>query len=229
MGGGIHMRILLADDKSLRTSNISHILENLEIIFDFVETFEDLEEMSKWPVFDLIIMTDNIPTLDLLKFIRKYRAEKGAALILTVLKIGTTLTIVDVLDNGADDCIRLPCNEDEVGARVRSLVRRDKPEKSRDIILGPLKWETVTNTFWLEEKLLDITRMEKLVLRVLMRNPEKILAKEYIAEQVYNFDNNADTKTLAFHIHGIRKKLSHCNNISIDTIKNQGYRLKAKV
>ena len=94
-----------------------------EFVFDTVETYEDLEEMSKWLVFDLIIITDNIPSFNIIKFIDKYRSEKGLALILTVLNKSSVYSVVDVLDFGSDDCIRLPCHEDEVSAKLRSLFK----------------------------------------------------------------------------------------------------------
>ena len=221
------MRVLLAEDAIKKASELSLLLSSMELVVDRVGNTQIIEEMFLSDAFDLIIFASRTQGTKGVDLVRKYRAKGGQSPVLVILDSGSTNECIETLNSGADDCINKPYNLLEVGARVRALLRRNTTEKSRNIVYGPLMWDTVSRTFWLDGELLDITPKEKAVLEVFAQNPGKILTKELIANKVYSFNDYADLKAISLYIHRLRQKIVH-DEIAIETLRSQGYRLAIK-
>ena len=218
------MRVLLAEDSKIVTTQAHLLLASMELVVDIAETVEDIEEMTKSDVFDLMIFTSSIRDVEISQLVERYRIAGGVKPVIALTQSYSIDSLVDILECGADDCLKIPFNKEEFKARVRAALRRYSTHKSRDVVIGPLKWNSFSNIFYLDDQLLDITPKEKSILEVFVNNPNIIITKELIADKVYSFNNYTDIKTVAFHIHGIRKKITH-KSIAIETVKNQGYRL----
>ncbi|MGV0034811.1 MAG: winged helix-turn-helix domain-containing protein, partial [Candidatus Azotimanducaceae bacterium WSBS_2022_MAG_OTU7] len=128
------------------------------------------------------------------------------------------------LDIGADDYLIKPFDLNEFEARIRALIRR-QPDSNRPIIaLGELTFDQSSREFELYGELMELSPRERSVLEILIRQG-RVVSKEYIADHVFNFDDEASVSSIEIYIHRLRKKLLG-SSLEIDTKRGLGYLLK---
>jgi DNA-binding response OmpR family regulator len=76
-----------------------------------------------------------------------------------------------------------------------------------EIILGPLKLETTSNTAYLNEKNIMLTPKEFLLLHYFVINKGRILSSDQIYEAVWGYVKKSEYPELRKHISTLRKKL----------------------
>ena len=121
--------ILVVDDESqitrvLRTSLSSHGYD-IRVANDG-ETA--LEIMKDWTP-DLVITDLAMPNMDGLELCRRLRTKTQVPIIVLSVR-GEERTKVKALDAGADDYVTKPFGMEELLARVRANLRRERPDES---------------------------------------------------------------------------------------------------
>jgi DNA-binding response OmpR family regulator len=117
-------KILCVDDTSDNLVLLETILEvegyNIELIQDSVIALKMVEDSPP----DLLVLDVMMPELDGYEFTRRIRQNSSLPYIpILLLTAFNDASVVEGLDAGADDFIRKPFDQDELFARVRSLLR----------------------------------------------------------------------------------------------------------
>jgi len=138
------LRILLVEDEPSLLKIIERRLKEEGYSVDSAKDGREAENFINSAEYDCIILDIMIPIIDGLTLLRKMRLKKISSPVLFLTAKDTIEDRVIGLDSGADDYLVKPFSFDELLARVRSLLRRQK--ESRDIILSidDLKVNTIT-------------------------------------------------------------------------------------
>jgi two-component system, OmpR family, response regulator MprA len=128
------------------------------------------------------------------------------------------------LDAGADDYLVKPFALEELGARLRALLRRtggpiEETLRYADIVLDP-----AGHTVHRGERLVELTRTEFLLLELLMNHPRQVLTRTQIFEHVWGYDFGPSSNSLEVYVGYLRRKLGDPR--VIQTVRGVGYVLR---
>ncbi|MBU2098607.1 MAG: response regulator transcription factor [Gammaproteobacteria bacterium] len=178
--------------------------------------------------YDAAIIDLGLPLLDGISLIRQLReaGRKYPVLILTAR--GDWQDKVAGLDAGADDYVVKPFRIEEIQARLNALLRRAAGFASPQITAGPIALDTSSKRVTVNGEAVELTAYEYKTLEYLMLHPDQVVSKAELTDHLYAQDYDRDSNVLEVFIRRLRQKLDpHETLHPIDTVRGQGYRLRA--
>ncbi|ROQ67018.1 two-component system response regulator MprA [Streptomyces sp. 840.1] len=185
-----------------------------------------LSEVASWQP-DAIVLDVMMPVLDGLAVCRRLRAVGDRTPVLVLTALDQVSDRVDGLDAGADDYLVKPFALDELGARVRALLRRAAPlPPDEELSFADLSLNAATRTGLRAGRPLEFSRTEFALLELLVRHPGQVLPRETILELVWGQDFGPDSNSLAVYVGYLRRKLEAGGEPRlVHTVHGIGYRL----
>lgn len=181
---------------------------------------------------DLILLDLMLPEIDGLDVCRELRRSSQVPIIMITARGEETDRVVG-LELGADDYICKPFSVRELMARVKAVLRRGKVSVSDtgDAQLrgpGGLALDPISRGTSLNGTPLELTRLEFDLLQRLLENPGRVLTRERLLEQVWNYDFAGDTRAVDSAIKRLRAKLRKAMGDAdiIEAVRGIGYRVK---
>ena len=174
------------------------------------------------------IILDLAPELDGLLLYRRLRADPGAPRIPILILSGEGVHIDKIpnLDLDADDFMMKPYNDQELCARLRTLLRRTAlASQTRMIRAGEIEIDLDRYVVTVSGEEVRFTTKEFELLRTLMEANGRALRRQFLLEHVWGYGRSADveSRTIDVHIRRLRQKLGP-EGASILTVRNVGYR-----
>jgi two-component system, OmpR family, alkaline phosphatase synthesis response regulator PhoP len=177
---------------------------------------------------DLIILDIMLPDIDGFDVCRQIRTKSQVPILMLSARREDVDKIIG-LELGADDYLAKPFNPHELVARVKAILRRAQaevvPPQVIDIFgihIDILKREVVINN-----KILKLRTKEFDLLTVFAQNPEVVLSRERLLNQVWGYDYYGETRTVDVHVNHLRDKLEG-STADIETFRGTGYKLVAR-
>ena len=158
---------------------------------------------------ELVLLDVGLPDGSGYDVCRELRRRSEVPIIMLSARGEETDRIVG-LEVGADDYLVKPFSARELVARVRAVLRRTQREPDIDdepLEVGGLRLDQARHEVTLDGDLLDLTRKEFEVLRLLMRNAGAVVSRDQLIDEVWDVNWFGPTKTLDVHVSGLRKKL----------------------
>jgi heavy metal response regulator len=223
------MRILVVEDEKKVASFIQRGLEGEGFQIDIAGDGEEGVALACKNPYDLILMDVMLPKMDGLTAIRELRTAKIATPVLCLTAKDAVEDIVAGLDSGSDDYLTKPFAFAELLARVRALVRRGTQDRGADITYADLRLDPVAHKVWRADKEIELTAKEYALLEYFIRNPEKTLTRNMIAEHVWDYTFDSFTNIIDVYVNYLRKKIDRDFTVKlVHTVRGVGYMLKAE-
>ncbi|HEY8931641.1 MAG TPA: response regulator transcription factor [Mucilaginibacter sp.] len=181
--------------------------------------------------FDLLILDVMLPDINGIELCRQIRTSDTKTPILMLSALDQINNKVSGLKAGADDYLVKPFHFIELLARIEALLRRQKAADDADHILvfDDLKLDTWSNVAERAGTQIALTAKEYTLLELFMRHPNKVLSREYIAEQVWKIDFDTGTNFIDVYVNYLRKKIEKdFKGKLIHTVIGMGYILKGE-
>ena len=143
----------------------------------------------------------------------------GLDLLLGLRQSGSTVPVIIItgresledrirgLDLGADDYLLKPFNVKEMLARLRAVLRRRGGQAGQVLSNGIISLDPETREVRRGEASYVLTAKEFALLRELLIRPGAILTRFELEERLYSANEQVESNSVDFLIHGIRKKL----------------------
>lgn len=221
------MRILVVEDEQKVAGFIQRGLEEegykVELAFDG----ETGIEMGLTGTFDLILMDIMLPKKDGIAAIRELREKNINTPVLCLTARDSVDDKVAGLDIGADDYLAKPFAFAELVARCRALIRRGTSDRGAEIHFADLRLDPVTHKVWRAGKEIELTSKEYALMEYFMRNPNKVLTRTMIAENVWDYSFDSFTNIIDVYVNYLRNKVDReYDKKLIHTVRGSGYVLK---
>ncbi len=174
---------------------------------------------------DLYIVDVMLPDMNGLQLSKELRAKQPKALILMLTALSTTQDKVQGLDAGADDYLTKPFELTELSARVRALLRRHT-EAQTVLSNGDLSMDLIKRTVVREGRSIELTSKEFALLELFMRQIDKVLDRNTIAQQVWGSEFDPESNVIDVYVNHLRKKMDqgHARKL-LKTVVGHGYTL----
>ena len=218
------MRILIIEDDRELSNVMKSIFSKEMILADQCFSGEEAFSYLAWTKYDALLVDIVLPGISGLEVVRKLRKEKNGIPIIIISAKDTVKDRVEGLNIGADDYLIKPFEIEELLARIKANVRREYGGTSNNIQAGDLCLDIDTYSCWVNQKRIDLTRKEFLLLEYLMKNRHIVVSRDKILNNVWGFDYEGNPKIIDVYIRSIRKKIVHGrNNSYIKAIRGVGY------
>ncbi len=149
-------------------------------------------------------------------------AERGAA------QTAPVQMRVHALECGADYCLNMPVDEEELLAALKALCRRRGSLLPERLSAGDLYLDQSTFTLSGPAGTIQLGRREFDVMRLLMINRELIVSKETLLSRIWSGRPEAVDNNVEVYISFLRKKMESLQvHASIVTMRRLGYKLTA--
>jgi len=179
--------------------------------------------------YDLLIFDVMVPGIGGLDMVRLIRQTDQVTPILMLTALGATNDKVTGLKAGADDYLVKPFHFEELLARVEALLRRQNAIAASNQYLhfADLTLDTFTKTAVRNGKTIPLTAKEYALLEMFMKNPNKMLSRQHIAETVWGIDFETGTNVIDVYVNYLRNKVDKGFGVKlIQTAVGMGYILK---
>lgn len=179
---------------------------------------------------DAILLDVMMPGLSGLEVMRRLRERSNVPILLVTAKDKDT-DKVRGLELGADDYIVKPFNPDELGARVRAVLRRMlSQDVERVIQAGEVEIDLNRRLVKKGGEPVALTRTEWLLLQHLASNAGKVMLNTELLTKVWGPEYRDDLQYLRVWVSRLRAKLEAepSNPAIIKTLQGIGYLFEAE-
>ena len=140
---------------------------------------------------------------------------------------GDSATKVEMLLGGAYDYITKPFDTDELLARITVALRKHREDSSGVISCKGLTLDTQTHTVTSGNEPIKLTRTEFAILKLLMQNYDKAVAKLTILDRISEDTPDCTESSLKQHISNLRRKLKGVDGEDrIEAVWGIGFKLR---
>jgi two-component system, OmpR family, response regulator QseB len=201
------VRILLVEDDDLLAAGIRDTLERALYAVEWVPDGAQALAALKSNTFDLVVLDLGLPKVDGVEVLRQVRGEGGAVPVIVLSARDTASDRVLGLDAGADDYLVKPFDVDELLARVRAQLRRQRGAAVNVIEHGQLRLDPAALTVTYEGQPVALQRREFMLLQKLLQSAGQVLSRAQLEDSLYGWDSGVESNSVDVHIHKLRRKL----------------------
>jgi DNA-binding response OmpR family regulator len=219
------MRVLIVEDNDKMADALRRGLTEHNYAVDIVALGFEGEEQAAANDYDVIILDLMLPDRDGVDVCRSLRRRKVTTPILMLTALSDLDDRVRGLDAGADDYLAKPFEFEELVARIRSLFRRGRPSESVVLRYEDLQLNLSKRSVERAGKPIKLTSKESALLEFLMRHPDVAIARQTIAEKVWDAQYQPTSNVIDVYISTLRRKIDReFERPLIHTIVGAGYR-----
>ena len=135
---------------------------------------------------------------------------------------------VEGLRLGSDDYVTKPFSIEELVERVKAILRRTggPDASSRILTYDDLTMDEDTREVRRADRIIDLTPTEFRLLQFLLVNARRVLSREQILTNVWDYDFGGNASVLETYISYLRQKVDADDPPLIQTVRGIGYSLR---
>lgn len=223
------MRLLVVEDEKnlnkLITKKLTSEGYTVDSCFDGLEAMDYLSMAS----YDGVISDVMMPRLDGFQMLQKMRQQGNGTPVLFLTARDSIEDRVEGLDMGASDYLVKPFAFQELLARIRVLTRvKAQDTTGSTYSIADLTLNTATRLVTRGGRGISLSAKEFALLEYLMRNKDRVLSRDQIENNLWNFDYEGGTNAVDVYIRYLRKKIDEdFDRKLIHTVRGVGYVLRA--
>ncbi|MBB1300769.1 response regulator transcription factor [Pseudoalteromonas sp. SG41-1] len=225
------MNILLADDELPLLNFLSRGLRSEGYECTSINELHEVLPFIKKNSPQIVILDRLFGSQDSLSILEAVKALPNPPMVLMLTALDEVPERVKGLEMGADDYLCKPFDFDELLARVLALKRRMTAPQQQDqttLNIGSLALLIQQRIALLNGEELALTKIEFELLLYFVENQDKVLSRERILSRVWQTYSEPNTNIIDVYVSRLRKKIETEPNLTIQTLRGNGYRMNLK-
>jgi two-component system, OmpR family, response regulator QseB len=215
------VRLLLVEDDRMLGESVQIGLQQDGHAVDWVRDAEAGLAAALDHGYDALLLDLGLPRTDGLALLRALRQRGRATPVLILTARDGVADRIAGLDAGADDYLLKPFDLDELGARLRAVVRRSQGGRAEPaLVAGPVRLEPGTRRCLLDGRPVALTAREFMLLHCLMQHPGRVVSRHALEGALFDWGNEVESNVVEVYISQLRRKLGRS---LITTRRGQGY------
>lgn len=216
-------KILVIEDEAALQNFLSR-----ELMFEGYEVIQATTGLDGWAAWQndaqiaVILLDWMLPELDGLSLLKRIRTTSNVPIIFMTARDYVSDKVIG-LDQGADDYVTKPFEIEELFARIRLVLRKQKKAVDQ-ITVGNVHVNRATHEVLYQDQRINLTTREVTLLFYLMQNFQQVVTRDEILTNVWqdNYDNQPNI--IDVYIRFLRNKLVTFPLV-IETVRGVGYRM----
>jgi DNA-binding response OmpR family regulator len=224
------MRILIVDDDRAILKLIARVLGEESYAIDEAATGEEARMLALVNEYDGIILDLELGDRHGFEILQELRRNGRRTPVLLYSGRADTESIVRGLDAGADDYVVKPVSNEELRARVRTLIRRGAGSSrvAEQVSVGNLTLNRLTRRVTCATVDFDLTAMELKLLEHFMLRAGETVSRSELHDKVWDMHFDPSSNVIDAHVARLRKKLEKAGSSAvINTRRGIGFVLIA--
>jgi DNA-binding response OmpR family regulator len=220
------MRILVVDDDRAIVKLISRVLRDEAYAVDTASTGEEARTLALVNEYDGIILDLQLGDRHGFEILQELRRNGRHTPVLLYSGRADTESIVRGLDAGADDYVVKPVSNEELRARVRTLIRRGAGSSrvGEQASAGNLTLNRLTRRVTCNGEDVSLTSMELKLLEHLMLRTGETVTRSELHDKVWDMHFDPSSNVIDAHVARLRKKLQRAGaSAAITTRRGMGF------
>ena len=222
----IKFNVLIAEDEENIGNFISTILKTNGYKPIIATTGNQAIQCAESYCPDVILLDLGLPDMDGIDVISEIR-KWAVTPIIVISARNRESEKVKALDAGADDYVTKPFGMMELVSRIKAVLRRtqkDTQDPQDVIVLGDIEMNTKKHEVIADGEVVTLTLKEYELLKRLMKNPNIVMTRDCLLEDIWGYDFDGETRTVDVHVRTLRQKLGKSGE-KIETVRGVGYRM----
>ena len=221
------MRILLAEDERKVTEHIRTGLVAEGYAVDVAHDGDEALWLAESSTYDALLLDINMPHKDGITVVRLLRRKGVLAPVIFLTARDDIEDKVRGLDAGADDYLTKPFSIMELLARLRAVLRRQRPQAANVVRVADLELDLVSHEARRAGEQIELTRREFALLEFLINASPKPVSKTAIVEHVWDQHFDSETNVVNVYIKMLRRKIDRPGLAPlIHTVRGVGFTLR---
>ncbi len=218
------MRILLAEDERDLNRIITQKLTSDGYSVDSCHDGREAIDILSYTEYDAVILDIMMPGADGFAVLRSLRGMGKMTPVLFLTARDSVADKVKGLDSGANDYLVKPFSFEELGARLRAMIRVSHGAVQNELIVGDLVMDCAAKRVARGGREITLSAKEYALLEYLMHNAGIILSREKIEDHIWNYDYEGGTNVVDVYISYLRRKIDQGQEQKlIHTVRGRGY------
>lgn len=221
-------KILLIEDDLDLCNVVAYSLSNNGYHVDICHNAEAASDYIAQDIYDILLLDRMLPGTDGLSFLSRIRSAGNQTPVILVTAVNAIHDRVAGLDSGADDYLVKPYSVDELLARIRTILRRNRRiSSSASITCSDLTLDTQNHLLKSKELSCSLTPKEYDLLELFMKHPGQTLHRDLLYSHVWGGASDVENGNLDNYIYFLRKRLKTVKScVTICAVYGRGFCLK---
>jgi DNA-binding response OmpR family regulator len=218
------MRILIIEDEPRMLELLRRGLEEHDcFVVAAPDGISGLEFASACD-FDAILLDVGLPHRDGYEVVRMLRERARTTPVLMLTARDGEDDIIRGLELGADDYMTKPFSFPELIARLQSVTRSRREDRSVRLEVGDLVIDPIHRSVKRKNRAISLTRSEFSLLVALVRGAGRCVSRQALMEGVWGSDTAVGTGALDVLVSSLRSKIDGSSQCKlIGTVRGAGY------
>ena len=219
--------VLVVEDNRTLSEMIGEYLEGRGFDVDYAGDGVDGYRLATENNYDVVVLDLMLPRMDGIELCRRLRSEARKSTPVLMLTARDTLDDkLSGLSQGADDYLTKPFAIQELEARLRALIRRERRQVGSEVLaVADLALDPASMRVTRGGIELQLSPIGLRLLTILMRESPRVVGRQEIEREIWG-NSLPDSDTLRSHLYNLRKVIDKpFDKQLLHTVQSAGYRI----
>jgi DNA-binding response OmpR family regulator len=218
-------KILFVDDESNIRRLVGYDLKTAGYEYTLCEDGQQAYEAIAKDNYDVIVIDWMMPRMSGIELVERLRKEGNEAVLIMLTAKDEEDNLLEAFEAGVDDYVTKPFSSRELMARIVAHLRRIHQKQNKTLRFGPISMDLTRRVVNVGKQSVELTKKEFELLEFFLKNPNIVLSRDTILNEIWNFDYDGDTRIVDVHIFKLRSKFQD-TGVAIRSSRGIGYILE---